>query len=307
MNNKLYFIFLAICAMASSCRKEEVTVFQDYDKNWLVVQDNPNDPTVHASYQFYKDTGVPVFVNDTLGSQPRKDVFGRDYTHYEVLSLNYSLGGVQSGANPLVQSFSYCAKADVPAALAYLKSDIISVLPKSVHVPSILLVENLKSNAFGSIAFKGFNTVVIGQISKIPTMDPTTKAAYKAAILRAVLTNAVLSDKYKDILDKFYNVSRKYMNAYDAYGVYIYYISRYVTGLPPGVSPTPQAIGFLDVDSRNPYYTPMSTWIDVTMYLEAAMGNTEAQFRQQYETNAPIMLKYGYIKQILTDLGVTIQ
>jgi hypothetical protein len=307
MNNKLYFIFLVICAMASSCRKEEVTVFPDYDKNWLVVQDNPNDPTVHANYQFYKDTGIPVFVNDTLGSQPRKDVFGRDYTYYEVLSLSYSLGGVQAGATPFVQSFSYCAKSDVPAALAYLKSEIIPVLPKSVHVPSILLVENLKSNAFGSIAFKGFNTIIIGQISKIPTMDASAKAAYKGAILRAMLTNAVLSDKYNDILDKFYNVSRKYMNAYDAYGVNTFYLSRYVTGLPPGVTPTLQAIGFLGADPRNPYYTPISTWMDVTMYLEAATVNTSAQFRQQYGTNVPIMLKYGYIKQILTDLGVAIQ
>ena len=307
MKIKLYICFLALCAIGSSCRKEEVTVIPDYDKNWLVVEDKPDDPTIHANFQFYKETGIPVFVNDTIGSQQRKDVFGKDYTYYEVLSMVYSLGGIQSGAPPLIQSFSYCAKADVPAALAFLKTEIIPVLPKSVHVPSILLVENLSSNAFGSVAFKGFNTIVMAQISKIPTMNPASKAAYKGAILRAMLTNAVLSAKYNDILDKFYGVSRKYMATRDAYGAYIYQLSSFVTGLPAGVTATPQAIGFLGVDARNIYYTPMSTFIDVTMYLEAAMGNTEAQFKQQYGANANIMLKYQYIRQILTDLGIPIQ
>ncbi|PWK79818.1 hypothetical protein LX99_00278 [Mucilaginibacter oryzae] len=304
MKSNIYVVLMVLCAVLSSCRKEHATVFPDYDKNWLVVEDNPNDATVHDSYLFYKDTGIPVYTNDTIGSQKRIDVFGHPYTYYEVLSLSYSLGGVQSGAPPLVQSFSYCAKSDVPAALAFLKNEIIPVLPKSVHVPSILLVESLNTNAFGSVAFKGFNTIVMAQISRIPTMDQATKAAYKGAILRAMLTNAVLADKYADILDKFYSVSRKYMTTRDAYGTYIYQLSYYVSGLPDGVAATPQAIGYLDVDTRNPYYTPISTWIDVTMYLEAAMSNTDTQFRQLYGNNPVIMLKYGYIRQILTDLGI---
>lgn len=307
MNHKLYLILLAACATMTSCRKEEVTVFPDNDKNWLVVEDNPNDPTIHANYLFYKETGIPVYVNDTIGSQARVDVFGKNYTYYEKLSLNYGLGVVQTGANPLVTSFSYVEKANVPAALAFLKSEIIPVLPKTVYVPSIFLVENLSSNAFGSFAFKGFNTVLIGKISSIPTLNATAKAAYKAAIFRAILTNAVLADKNNATLDKFYAVSRKYMTTRDAYGTFTFQLTTFVTGLPAGVTPTVQAIGYLGVDPRNASYTPISTFIDVCMYLEAIMGNTDAQFKQQYGTNATIMLKYGYIRQILTDMGVALQ
>lgn len=306
MNHKLYLILLAFCATMASCKKEEVTVFPDNDKNWLVVEDNPNDATIHANYLFYKETGIPVYVNDTIGSQARVDVFGKKYTYYQKLSLNYGLGVDPSAANPLVISFTYAAKANVPAALAFLKSEIIPVLPKTVYVPSILLVENLNSNAFGSFAFKGFNTVLIGKISTIPTLTATAKAAYKAAIFRAILTNAVLADKNNPILDKFYAVSRKYVTTRDAYGLYIYQLNL-ISGLPTGVTPSIQAIGYLDVDTRNPYYSPMSTYIDVCMYLEAIMGNTDAQFKQRYGTNANIMLKYDYIRQILTNMGVTLQ
>jgi hypothetical protein len=308
MNHKIYLIAFALLAMAVSCRKEEETIFPDYDKNWLVVEDDPTDATIHANYLFYKETGIPIYINDTIGSQQRKDVFGNYYTFYEVLSLNYSLGGsLGSSAPPYVQSFTYCSKEDVPAALAFLRAEIIPSLPKEVHVPSILLVNNLGSYGFGSYAFKGFNTVLIGAVSQIPTMDDATRAAYKAAILRALLTNAVQDDKYKDILDKFYNVSRKFITSRDAYNVYIYQLSSYVTGLPPGVTATPQAIGFLGTDPRNAYFTPMSTYMDVSMYIEATLSQSEAQFKQKYGTQTTIMTKYGYIRQILADLNVPVQ
>lgn len=303
-----HIILVAICVIMASCKKEEAVVFNDYDKNWLDMVDNPNDATVHANYQFYKETGIPVFVNDTIGSQQRVDIFGKNYTHYEVLSINYAIGGVQTGAAPQVNSFTYAKKTDVQAALNFLKTEIIAMLPKKVHVPSIFLVENLSTNAFGSYAFKGFNTIVIGQISKIPTMDQATKMAYKGAILRSILTNAVFADKYAGTLDKFYAVSRKYVTTKDVYsGIYIPQLPTFVTGLPAGTTATPQAIGFFGADPRNIYNTPLSTWIDVCVYLENILSTTDADFKQTYAASPNILLKSGYIKQILTDLGVPLQ
>ena len=302
MKNNLYIILLTLSVIGVSCRKEEVTVFPDYSKNWLVVEDNPNDATIHANYQFYKETGIPVFIKDTIGSQARVDVFGRNFTYYEVLSLTYSLGGLVAGAQPSVYSFTYCNKADVPAALSFLKTEIIAGLPKTIHVPSILLVGTMNSNGFG-YAFKGFNTIVISQISMIPSMNATVKAQYKGAILRAMLTNAVNDAKYASILDKFAAASRKFVTVSDAYYMNTYYLSTRVVGLPTGVTPTLQAIGFIGAEPTNPYSTPATPSMDAGLYLEAMLGRTDAEFRQLYGSNAVIMLKYGYIRQILTDLG----
>jgi len=221
--------------------------------------------------------------------------------------MSYSLGGVQTGAPPLVQSFTYCNKADVATALTFLREEIIPVLPQGVHVPSILLVDNMTSNAFGSYAFKGFNTVVIAQVSKITGMDAATRANYKAAILRALLTNTILESRFNSLLDKFYAVSRKYVPDRDAYGLYIYLLNSSVKGLPNGVPITTQAIGFLGTDPRNSYYTPISTWMDVCMYLEAAVANTQAQFKQKYGDNQRIMDKYAIIRQILEQINFKIQ
>lgn len=302
MNHKIYIAGIFLILLATSCRKEEVTIFPDYDKNWLVVDDNPNDPTIHENYLFFKETGIPVYFNDTIGSQPRKDVFGKDYTHYEVLSLSYSLGGLQAGAPPMVYSFSYCDKADVPAALAYLKNEILPVLPKGIYVPSILLVGTINTNGF-KYAFKGLNTIMIGQIGDIPSMNQATKVQYKGAILRSMLTNAFLRPKYAEILDKFANATRKYVSGSDAYDIATFFLSRRVIGLPPGVSPTLQAIGFIDAEPTNPYLTPATPAMDANIYLEAMLGRTDAEFKALYGSYPVIMIKYNLIRQILADLG----
>ncbi len=307
MKTKLITIILLVFLGTSSCKKEPVTIFPDYDRNWLIVNDNPNDAVVHATYLFYQNTGIPVYFNDTIGTQQRVDVFGHAYTYYAKLSLTYSLGGVQAGATPYVTDFSLCAKSDVPVALDYLKNNIFSEIPKGIYVPSILLVESLNTNAFGSYAYKGLNTIAIGQVSKIPTMDDTTKQKYKGAILRAILTNAVLDDKYSDLLNKFYNESRKYSSTKDLYGLNTYYLnSSYVTGLPDDQINI-KGVGFLDTDPRSSYSTPLSTWMDACMYIEAICGSTTTQFQSLYGSYPVIMTKYGYIKQILHGIGYQIQ
>jgi hypothetical protein len=303
MKTNLYIMLLTLSVIGASCRKEEVTVFPDYNKNWLVVEDNPNDATIHANYQFYKETGIPIYVNDTIGSQARVDVFGRNFTYYEVLSLTYSLGGLVAGAQPSVYRFTYCNKADVPAALSFLKTEIIAGLPKSIHIPSIFLTETMNTNGF-NYAFKGFNTIMISQISMIPSMTEATKVQYKGAILRAILTNAVNDAKYAGILDKFAAATRKFVTVSDAYYLATFYLSSRVVGLPAGVTPSLQAIGFLGAEPTNQSSTPATPSMDAGLYLEAMLGRTDAQFKQMYGSNAVIMLKYGYIRQILTDLGM---
>lgn len=307
MKSKLYIAIVALSIGLVACRKEEVTVFPDYDKNWLVVEDNPADASTHARFEFYKETGIPFYINDTIGSQQRKDLFGREFTYFEVLSKNYSLGAEQIGAPPMVQNVKYCAKSDLPAALAYLRSDIMPMLPKTVHVPSILLLESFTSYAFGTYAFKGFNTVLIGEASKIATMNAATKARFKGAIMRSLLTNEVLSGKYNGLLDRFYGVSRKFATTRDIYNMGTWQFSQFVTGLPTGTTANLQTLGFISSDPRNVSYTPYTTWMDVSIYLEASIANTEAQFRQLYGTYPNIMTKYGYIRQVLAEMNVPVQ
>ena len=124
---KIIIAALAVISLTTACSDEEETLFTDYDKNWFVIDDNPADPAQHAAYEFYRDFGVPVFYNDTIGSQQRVDLWGNTYTHYETLTLSYAMGGIrprlQTQVSPTTHSatrvaaprhYNGCAKRSCP-------------------------------------------------------------------------------------------------------------------------------------------------------------------------------------------------
>lgn len=311
MNKYIWPLYLAVaCLLAISCNKEETVGVSNEDINWLKIDDNPADPVIHAIYNVYKKTGVPVFYNDTIGHATRKDVWGHDYTYYEILHLNYALGNAQNTNSPAISSYTLCERGNVLPALNFLDTAILSQLPASVHIPSILLLEDMKSAAFGSYAFKGFNTIAVAQASSIPQMDADTRRKYKGAVFRAILTTPVMGDKYKTALARFFAVSKAFSRTLDIYangGIPTYQFSKYITGFPRGYNITFQDLGFLGPDPVNQIYTPQSTWMDVSMYLEAMMGYSTEEFTNTYQAYPQIMTKYGILKNIVTDLGVAVR
>lgn len=290
----------------SACQKEETMDFPDYNKNWYVVEDTPSDSVSHAIYLFYKDFGIPVFTNDTIGTQQRVDVFNHEYTHYETLTLNYSMGGMASASSsPVVDNFTYANRANVPAFLRYIRQEIMPALPKAIHIQSLFLVDQMTSSYFGSYAFKGLNTLVISNVSRLSTMDESEKKMMKGAILRSALTDYILNqDAYSSLLSNFYQISRSLSPTKDIYNMYKWYLNQYVTGADPNDwdHPTMQEVGFLGPDPRSTYYTPSSTWIDVNMYVEAALTYNQDEFTQLYGTYPYIMQKYTIIHNIINSL-----
>lgn len=296
-------MFLA--CLLGSC-SEDVTEFEDYDRNWFALEDDPADPAAHAAYEFYVDYGIPVFDNNVIGEQERKDVWGNTYTHYETLTLNYSMGGMASAnSSPSISSFTLCDKSVVPSAIQFIRENIMPRLPKDVHIQSFLLVEEMTSQAFGNRAFKGLNTVVISQASKLSSLSGSEKAQTIGAIMRAIMGSYILNkDELQEKLDRFYNISRSLSPEKDIYNMYTGWLRQYVTGADPNNwgHPTVQEVGFLGPDPSNSYYTPSSTWMDFNMYLEAYYDNTEEEFDVLYGSYPYIMEKYNIVKSIISTI-----
>lgn len=306
----LNIITLALIIFCISCQKEEVMNFPDYDKDWFVLEDNPSNPADHAAYLFYKEYGIPVFSNDTIGVQERVDVWGHKYLHYELLSLNYSMGGMaSSGSSPTISSLTYCSKECVPNAISYIRENIMPLIPSAIHIHSILLVESMNSLSFGNYAFKGLNTLVIGSASQLPTMTDTQKKKFNGAVLRAALSDYIINQGHFDTeLAKFYKVSSDLCPTKNIYGLYTYYLnSSTITGLPAGVPININTVGFLSTDPSSTYYTPKSTWLDVNMYLEAILSGPQEEFIAKYGTFNTIMTKYTIIKHILEETGLNLK
>lgn len=298
MKKNIIFYVLLLSVLLVACGKDENLEPSNLGKDWFVVEDDVNDLVTHAIYQFYKETGIPVFYNDTIGRETRVDNWGNSYTYYETLSVNYALGGVaEAGGRPSVSSYVLCPKEYVLDGLEFLKTDVIPVIPENVGVHSFLLLDSLTSWGFGYEAFKGLNTILVSRMTKLNGMSEKARKSLRGAVIRSILSVSVLA--YEDELATFYKITRNHYTTEDLYG----YNAWYFTSRTP--YDDPKEVGFLDKNPRNMAILPTES-MDVNMYLEAIFSNTESEFMELYGAYEPIMKKYEIIKSILQDIGVSI-
>lgn len=308
---KIFLFAIAALSLMTACTEDE-TDFIDYDKNWFVIEDNTADAAQHAAYEFYKDFGIPVFYNDTIGSQERVDLWGNKYTHYETLTLAYAIGGsLTAYSDPSITSYTLCDKSCGPKAIEWLRKEVMPSIPKAAHIHSILLVENLDSREHGKYAFHGVNAIVIGNASRLGQMDDAEAKTCKGAILRAALTDLIFnSGLYNEQMKKFGEVSTSLDEK--AYNLYTYGSWKQdAQGNWYQDKPDIYALGFMGVSASNPYYTPADAQADFLMFFEKLLTTTEAEFDatltadgKAFSEYEPIMQKKKIVLGILKDLGI---
>lgn len=320
---KLYYLAaIMVAAMFTSCKKESALTPSLIEKNFYVIKDDPSDATTHAIYQFYTATNIPVFLKDTIGTSTRVDPFGLTYIYSEVLKVNYNPNGTT--VNYVAGNVTYTdltVKTNTIAALNFLTANVVPVLPKGIAPQSFLLTDTLYSAAYGTDAYSGYNTVVLGSVPRIASFNAARLNNYKAAVLRAIVAPYVLDAKYISSLNtNFYAVSRAFVtNGQDVYGLTLTNILSFQGKSSSSVTPANgvaylQSMGFLGKDpsindnGRPALYNIAAppTYLDVSMYIEAIFKYNTAQFTALYGNNIPIMKKYNAMKALLVTLGFTV-
>ena len=93
--NILYGMMAAACCWA--CADNDEGEPSHLEKNWYIIEYNPNaTPLEQEIYNLYDETGIPIFLTDTLGSQIRYDQGGNPYTYYRTFSPGYNYTNYQS-------------------------------------------------------------------------------------------------------------------------------------------------------------------------------------------------------------------
>ncbi len=88
---KVFLYILSSLFILVSCQKEDpITDLMEFD-NLFEIIDDAGDPVQHRVYQIYKEYGVPVFFNDTVGQKfLMNDVAGQPIFHYEKIDLGWT-------------------------------------------------------------------------------------------------------------------------------------------------------------------------------------------------------------------------
>ena len=313
--NKIQYILLAVCALclAVSCGEDDL-IPSDHEKNWLVVEDNPNDALDHLRYEVFQKTGIPVYYNDTIGCEQRTTLAGQPYTYYEVLQVFYNPGS----ATPSEKTANYTLpqnRSEVLPVVEFLRDEVFPLLPAGMYVPSVLLTDTLNS-ASGTVAFKGLNTIVLSNVRRFASLDEQGRKAYRAAFLRAVVASSLMSFEEEWLEENFFaltyavnpdNLTYLYSTATTRYMVY-----RALSNFPLAEQKL-STLGFIGAHpmtsptmAERMKYVPEKSQ-DVSHYCEAIFAYPQEEFMAMHANEPAVLAKYQVMRQKLLQYGFELE
>lgn len=297
--NSLYSLVLLLLIIG--CKKEAQLSPSNEEEDLLVVKDNPSDPTDHAIYQFYQQTGIPSFYNDTLSRKQVGDSAGLPRYFYPRLALAYSTA---TGVDPSIGFVLPADKQKIIPLLNLLKNELLPRIPTSIPVHSILFVDSLTivpviilpdaPSTLPVNAYSGFNTLAI-KIANPDTMSAEVKKSYLADILGAICFKSLGASADINLSIDFYSISRK------AFGNEIY-ITDFSWNVPDP-SKIPDDYGLIYYYSYFGYILTCSEQEDLRAYLGAIFNYSTAAFSNLYAAYPVTIEKFNVVKAMVRRVG----
>lgn len=293
-----------------SCQKEKALEASHLEKNYFVINDNPNDPVDHAIYEFYKSVGIACFYSDSIYKKKvSKEEEDPARYAYVKLSLNYTpLGSKTVSHQPL------SSRNHIPALLELMKQEVVPKLPSPQMIPSVMFIDSFwlplaitnMQIAHGWTSLYGFNTVGI-KVKDVTLMNNEERKTYAASILAGIAEKRI-NDNYTGQLQKdFFSISRALTKSLISVDIYVGLPLMYM--LPPASTPLSKTIGFL-------FYPTIVTFPagqllvnspresdDFRAFMTAAFNFTTEEFSNLYANDAHVLKKFGIIKKIAKEAG----
>ena len=168
MMKKYLLLGVLGCGLAlAACNRDEEEAHPTYaDKNWYQVADKPGELN-QLLYKIYVDTGMPIFVNDTLGEENyATDAAGNPVYRVEDLNLSYALfGSVDSQVSDSIRNEYVVLCKDEAAmikAAELIRDKVIPNLPKNLEArPKCYLIVdslNITLRCTAGNIFTGYTT-----------------------------------------------------------------------------------------------------------------------------------------------------
>lgn len=317
--NKIYIVLLFV-ALWSGCAEEDELTPSAAGTNYFEIQDKPGRFN-QLAYQIYQETGMPVFVNDTLGSEYRgEDAYGNPIIHYERFVLGYGISTQLSNAKMVLSSDT---NAMIMAG-ELLRDKVIPKLPKKGEYRplSFLLVDTLYTTDYGwnasfglysygktDYAYTTMMGVVAGELYRIEDMTEEEKAYWAGRVIATSISSDI-QNLYPEELEEFYLVSRSSATGTGTYHGRLFYAN--LDGTPstttiPNYSTDYREFGFTEWSSdglddamqvllRRQY---PSKEIDATNYIAMVYAYSEDEFKEMYAGFPLCIEKYERMRAIV--------
>ncbi len=190
---------LAVLALWVGCTKDDDGDLTPslLDKDWYRIEDSA-DPTDHIRYQIYSEYNLPVYYNDTIGSDFRGySMDGLPVVHYEIIDFSYWITYVDASPKITYElNEAYLTRGDktqVKAGVEFVRDYVLPSLPKRLYPMSMLLVDDLYRNYASDPrgchefrTYQGLTCMAVGRVGQMAEMSEADKK-YHAGYVQATL------------------------------------------------------------------------------------------------------------------------
>lgn len=307
----LLWSMLVVLLWYACSDKEDHLEPSHQDRNWMEIQDEPGELN-QWRFRLYKEYGISVFVNDTIGSEQRGyDAYGQPIIYHEMLWPGYTITG-NAG-------FVFALSSDTVGMIRAVKMIYDWVAPnlfKSIKYrpASYLLCDKMYSlsYSYGDTICRNFDikpalkTTTLS-IAEVKDMDQEELKDFAARIVEAVSSEDVLS-YFEEELNGFYEISKEGLEE-DPCRVTTTYSNTFV--LPDGWKEEKlySTGGFLHEQARQyiwndhsgkkvNFRTPQKRE-DAGNYVGAVMVYSESEFEQVYGQYDKMMRKFRFMRDIV--------
>lgn len=281
------------------CYHENELQPSHFDENWYILQDS-DDPLDHQRFLIYKETGIPIFYNDTIGKQNRGvDAFGEPVIYYEILHPDYTITSMTRISTYELSN----QRDDLLTGVNFINDRIIPELISPLMYPRcFLLVKKLTRSSAGTYeadCFQGMMTTLVSHVEELKDMSESELHRLAMQIVGEQI-GSYLADSCREELEEFYNIGRKEINPNASI-----YNFRLTASSEPPMAPV-ENYGFLSINKleiNNAYScVTIAEKRDVMDYVTEIYINDDTAFREKYKDYPYVLKKFDIMKEIITDM-----
>lgn len=288
------FGFLAACSS-----DEELLTPSGEDTNFFLPKEDDHSAEAALRRDFFDETGVYLFFNDTLRHDLNgTDVNGAPVYATEVLNFRYSLTGYNNAA----YAFGYYqTQEEKVAAAEMIKADFLPHLSQNLLPYSILLVNGIRENSYGStwkdLAYKSNIYCIAIDTKDVMHLGAGERREIAQAVLTKLVEKGIKDLNWDDYQGPFYDLIPKKV------------VNSFMGDLIPGWDRTQMEalyeLGFISYseDWYDEFYydtPPFSDWND---FFELVMNTPWEEIEAQYGAYSLLMQRLELVRQAILATG----
>ncbi len=315
--------YILLCVVLFACGKEDSLDSQICLDDLYAIQDVPEDPVKHEIYNIYKEYGVPVYFNDTIGKILLKyDKDGNPVYQIEKLDLAWKYSSYEK------MNYTYSYITDKKRQMEvlgwireYLNNADKALYPFCFFIPDSIFRENLDNDEviiLEDLYLLGFRSLtMIGGNWKSGNEQKNLVNMKRSMVVQKInnFSNDLID--FKKVTDdnsyghKYWNeVSDLIPKYYKCDVLDPEYAGRW-TGEALRAKQV-EARGYIGplgfvmgAEMGNGLFTPWDKDEDIKCYVKVMLATPDTTFRKQWGIYPLVMEKYEVLYQIITEkLGV---